>query len=155
MEKIKKTMTKRAVHDVYAIMAKARLADLKSIEDKAAVLSVLREMRTVAISYEEDAREANEGLKPKGYDVNLRKAISYEKERETGKQPTAMTSDEYDKFIQEHNEYQRAKGFVMRDVDTKKVELEFEPVGSSVLETLMSANGWTVEQYFFVEDAMK
>ena len=98
MEKIKKTMTKRAVHDVYAIMAKARLADLKSIEDKAAVLGVLREMRTVAISYEDDAREASEGLKPKGYDENLRKAISYEKERETGKQPTAMTSDEYGKL---------------------------------------------------------
>lgn len=152
---MKKTMTKKAIHSVYVIMSSARLTELKNTEDKVAVLRILRELRQVAMKYETDAREAAEKLAPEGYEDSRRKAVAYENDRRAGKQPTTMTEQEYRQFIATHIDYEQARQAAMHDVDNAEVELEFEPVGEGVLEPLMAANGWTVEQYFTVEDAMK
>ena len=146
---MKKTMTRKQVHDVYAVIGNARLTDLKKTEDKIAVLKVLRELRYVAVKYEEDAKEANEKLKPSGYDDRFGQAVAYER-----KQKTTMTRDEYLRFVTENNEYQQAIQDAMRDVDTATLELEFEPVDTCILEQLMATNGWTVEQYFRIEEVL-
>ena len=151
----KKTLTRKDAHDVYCIMMTGKLTGLKSTEDKMAVLKVLRSLRQVAIRYEEDVTEANEKLTPDGYQEMRRKAITYDRELKAGKQPTAMTDEEYRLFAAVHAEYNQTMDAALHDIDTATVEMEIEPIGKDKLEALMTGNGWTVEQYFKVEDALK
>ena len=151
-----KSITKKDVHEVYAIMSRSRLNDLKSNDDKTAVLKVLREFRFVAKNYEEDAKETAEKLMPDGYAESLQQAQQYERRRAQGKTDAAdgMTSEEYNEFISAHVDYQQQVAKAMADVDQVTVELDFEPISSDVLTELMNTNGWTVEQYFKIEEVL-
>lgn len=151
---MKRTMTRREIHEVYVFMSGTRLANLRKTEDKVAVLKVLRELRYVAVRYEDDAKETNERLMPKGYEERRRKALAYEEERQSGKQPTAITEADYMQFLQEQNDFRKAVNAAMLDIDKAKVELEYEPVDRGVLEQLMSDCEWTAEQYFRIEEVM-
>lgn len=152
---MKKEATRKNVHDLYALMRDARLNGLKKTEDKVAVLRVMRELRYIAVKYDDDNKEASEKLMPKGYIERLRKAQKYEAERRGGKQPTEMSESEYREFIVEMQDYKLAVDAAMLDVDNAKAELEYEPVDCDVLMQLMTDNGWTVDQYLRVEEMMK
>lgn len=151
---MKKTMTKKLVHTVYAIIGSARLNELKKTDDKVAVLRVLRQLRRVAVAYEDDAREATNKLKPDGYDEQRAQAALYETERNSGKKPTAMADADYQRFLAAHLDYTRNVATAMRDIDEATVELDFEPVAPDVLRELMDANQWTVDQFLTVEDVL-
>jgi len=151
---MKKEISKKQAHDVYAIANSARLNSLKKNEDKTAVLKVLRELRTIAKAYGEDADDAREKLKPEGYDEMLQKAVAYEQELRSGKMPLAMTAADYQQFVATAGDYDAAVRAAMEPEGKKMVELEFDPLQPSVLEELMTANNWTVEQYFFLEDIL-
>lgn len=152
---MKKEITKKQAHNVYAITNSARLNGLKKNEDKTAVLKVLRELRAVAKAYIEDKEKAEEQLKPEGYDEMLQKAVAYEQEVRSGvKVPQAMTAEAYRQFVVSSQRYDRLVGEYLEPEDKKVIEVEFDPLQPSVLEELMTANNWTVEQYFFLEDIL-
>lgn len=149
---MKRKVTKKQVHDVYAIVSTARLNGLKKNEDKTAVLKVMRELRPVAVRYEEDIKEAVEKLKPEGYDEQLRLARQYERESRDGAKSSAMTLAEYNSFCTATEDYNRAVADAMQSEDKATVELDFEPLAAPLVEELMDVNGWTVGQYFTVEE---
>ena len=150
----KKTLTRKDAHDVYVIVSSGKLTELKKTEEKLAVLNVLRCLRSVAMKYEDDVNEANEKLIPDGYQERRKLAALYDKERASGKQPTAMTDEDYRQFAAAHAEYNQTMAAALHDIDTATVELELDPVGVNLLVTLMTGNGWTVEQYFKVESVL-
>lgn len=147
---MKKSMTKKQIHDVYVIMNNARLNGLKRNEDKTGVLKILRELRPVATKYETDIKDAFEKLKPESYDENLNLARQFEQDRKT----TTMTVEEYEAFRKQFEEYQTTIRNTMEDEDKKEVEIEYNLLPSSAVEELMTINDWTVAQYFAVEELL-
>lgn len=151
---MKKALTRNLIHAVYVIIGNSRLNDLKKTDDKVAVLKILRELRYVANKYEEDAKDATERLKPDGFDELRSRAAVFEAERADGSQHTTMTSVEYQGFIDQLDNYNKAVAEAMRDIDKSTVELEFDPLARDVLLQLMDANRWTVDQYLKTEEAL-
>ena len=147
---MKKSMTKKQIHDVYVIMNNARLNGLKRNEDKTGVLKILRELRPVATKYETDIKDAFEKLKPESYDENLNLARQFEQDRKTA----TMTAEEYEAFRKQFEEYQTTIRSTMEDEDKKEVEIEYNLLPSSAVEELMTINDWTVAQYFAVEELL-
>lgn len=147
---MKKSMTKKQIHDVYVIMNNARLNGLKRNEDKTGVLKILRELRPVATKYETDIKDAFEKLKPESYDENLNLARQFEQDRKTA----TMTVEEYEAFRKQFEEYQTTIRSTMEDEDKKEVEIEYNLLPSSAVEELMTINDWTVAQYFAVEELL-
>lgn len=149
---MKKTIKTSAVYGVFQLLNGAKLGGLKKNEDKTAVLKVLRELKPVAVKFEDERKDILEKLKPEGYEDDLRRAQQYEAEMKDGTKPTVLTAKEYQEIISRSMAYNREAAKAIDEILVTDVEVEIEPLTDELIVELMTQNDWTAGQVLAVEE---
>jgi len=149
----KLTLTTETVLKAYNIIAQAKYTRLDDA-DKVRLWKIARELKPVAIKYDEDSKDAAEKLKPEGFDE---KAMKWNETRDKSsagiKDDLPMSQAEFIDFLYHViNPYNANVNSALEELRGKEVELEINALTEDAFAKLMSSNEWTMEQVAMVGD---
>ena len=132
-----------AAYQVLGNASYEKMAD----DDKIKVWKIARELRPIAIKFEEDRVDAQRKLIPDAeFHANLQKARQYESMLKEGRTDLPMTTEEYQKFAVEFDKNMELMTAALKEFADKEVEVNIKPLTEEAFSKLMASNNWTLKQ---------
>ena len=123
----------------FRLINPAKLTKMETAERFAVILAT-RQLKKVDADFQDLLKEAQEKLKPEGFDRIVEKV-------QAKTELTAPEQDALNKYNQDVSDC--VKGELDRDV-----ELDFEPLGKEAMERFVDSNDFTIEQIIAIMDVM-
>lgn len=133
-----KTTTEKAVV-AYRILNNAKIGKMKD-GDQYTIIKAMKELKPVAVSYDDFIKDASEKLKPEGIEEIQGKVAGSK----------ALTPDE-DKVWQEYNQ-KVAK--CVQDELQKEVEFSFQPLSEEGFKGLLSSNDFSLAEIMALNEVI-
>lgn len=144
MKEKKEKITKRTVrvNDVVEAFRSVNPAKLTKMEtaDRYALILATRQLKKVAGDFDELVKDAQEKLKPEGFDVIIDKLKK--KEKLTPGEQTAV------------NEYDRQVSDCIGVELKREVILEFEPLGNAAIDRFIESNDFSIREIIIIHDVL-
>lgn len=134
-----KTFKTIRIVDAYRKITPAKLTKMESAE-RSAILLAIRQLKKVATEYDDFLKDAQEKLKPDGFDAIVGKIQKNE----------GLTVEEASAF----NKYSKELDECMKPVADKEVELDFEPLSDAAMAHFIESNDFSVNDIFAIEDVI-
>lgn len=132
--------TKKTVNDIvtaYRIVNNAKLGKMEDAE-KFALIKAVRQLKKVDTDFQDLLKDAQEKLKPEGFDALAAKLQN--KEGLTAEETAAL------------NKYNKDVADCVNDELGKEIELDFTPLSEEALGRLLASNDFAVNEILTVED---
>ena len=110
--------------------------------DKVKVLKTLRNLKAVATPYFDFVRDAEEKMKPEGYDGMQRKAQQWQAEG----QKTTLTAAEQLELDRFFKQYRKSVDEAAREEGDKEVEVKIGKLSEDAFQKLVASNDWKAEE---------
>lgn len=134
-----KTKTIGQIVSAFRVINKAKLSRMEDAE-KFATIKIVRQLKKVDADFQDLLKEAQEKLKPDGFDAIASKIQS---ETKLSFEESA-TVEKYDKDVTA----------CVNDELAKEVELSFEPISDDALGRFFSSNDFSVSEMLTVSDVI-
>ena len=134
---------------LYTLLREAKLTGMNG-DSKLRVVATLHSLRPAANRLEAARKDCMNSLRPTDFDRRLQEARDFEQ----GKTPAKMQREEYDKFIEELQEYNRLVGEGVKEYASEVVDSVI-PLKDEDYRKLISANDWTLGQTSTISDLVK
>lgn len=134
-------MKKAEVLAIYEIVKSAKLTKMDDA-DKFKVIKALKEMKPVAVDFDEFKKEALEKLKGEEHDDMVSKAQKWQNEGEN----TALTAEERINLNRYFQSYNTSVMECVREEAEKDIELNVGKLTDEAFEKMVASNDWSAEQ---------
>lgn len=135
-------IVKKKTDNVVAAYRLINTAKISKMEDteKFALIKVMKHLKKVATDFEDFFKDAQERLKPEGFD---KIAAKYQAKEE-------LTADETAAL----NKYNKDVADCVQSELEKEVELDFEPLSEEALGRFIASNDFTVSDILVISDVI-
>lgn len=132
----------KKVNDIVTAHRLINTAKLGKMEDaeKYAIIKVARHIKKVGTDFDDFLKDAQEKLKPEGFDRIVGKLQGKEK----------LTDAEQEAF----NKYNKDVSECLRDELEKEVELDFEPLSEETVGRFIASNDFSMGEIFAIVDVI-
>ena len=132
--------------NAYQVLAEASYEKMAD-EDKIKVWKIARELKPIALKFEEDRADAQRKLIPDAeFNQRLQKARDYEKLLSEGKTELPMTAKEYQEFVVEFKNKTDLMKAALTEYADAEVEVNINLLSEDAFSKLMASNNWTLKQ---------
>lgn len=146
---MKKTLKTSSIVSAFNLLNTAKLTKMED-SDKIRLVRVMRKFKPLFEEFNTAVKDAQEKLKPEGYDERFRKAQIYEvKNEESG-----MTEEEYTAFIDEFKQANKLIQEAVNDIALKDTELDLETLSEDAFGKFIASNDWTMEQIVLLSEVL-
>lgn len=145
---MKKTLNTKTALDAWKVLSSAKYAKM-SDDDKIALWKISKALKPVSTGYDEDHKGILQTLKPtEDFDDKLMRWNETRDKKGAGmKDGLPMTDAEFVDFIYRFiTPYNNSVEKAMKELESKKIELEYEPLSKDAFKALLNSNEWTMEQ---------
>lgn len=141
--------------EAYKILGQAKYQKM-SDDGKIKVWKITRQLRPIALQFEEEQNDAKEKLIPsEDFMQKLQKAQQYELSLKNKDIIPNISKEEYEKFIQEFIKYNNVINDALKEISEKEVNLIFEKISEEEFGKLMASNDWSMDQVNKIEFIVK
>lgn len=141
--------------EAYKILSQAKYQKM-SDDGKIKVWKITRQLRPIALQFEEEQNDAKEKLIPsEDFMQKLQKAQQYELSLKNKDIIPNISKEEYEKFIQEFIKYNNIINDALKEISEKEVNLIFEKISEEEFGKLMASNDWSMDQVNKIEFIVK
>lgn len=141
--------------EAYKILSQAKYQKM-SDDGKIKVWKITRQLRPIALQFEEEQNDAKEKLIPsEDFMQKLQKAQQYELSLKNKDIIPNISKEEYEKFIQEFIKYNNIINDALKEISEKEVNLIFEKISEEEFGKLMASNDWNMDQVNKIEFIVK
>ena len=136
----------KEIADAYKLLKTAKYSKM-SEEGLVRVWKIERQLKSVAIKYEEDKTDAQKRLiTDEEFPLKLQKAQQYVLMKKEGKTDLPMTAAEFAAVDEQYGKYTKLLNEALKEFAEEEKEIEFNPLSEEEFGKLMASNDWTLEQ---------
>ena len=142
---MKKTLRTEDILKSYGLLKGVNYQKLED-SDKVKVWKAVRQLKPIAMQFEEAKQDAVQSLVPQNFTENLQKAQAYEKQKQTGSADLVMTEEEYKAFLREFQICNQLVADALKEQEGQEHEIDYEPLTEDALGLLIVSNGWPLDK---------
>lgn len=142
-------MKTKQVVEAYNVLGGAKLTKMED-KDKFTVIKAMRQMKPVAIGYEDFVKDAQEKLKDERFDDMRGKAQKWQEEGDK----TALTVDERIEVNAYFAAYNKRVNDCLKEEQEKEVELGYGRLDEEAFGKLVASNDFDVNTILLLGDAL-
>lgn len=139
-------MIVKSIVEAYKLLGNAKTTNLDDA-DKGKILKARKTMRPIADEFESFLKDAQEMLKPEGWEETQKKLSQWQQEGEK----TTLTEEERISINKALISYQSSIDKAVKAELDKEIEIEIEKLSEGSDIKLMSANDWTPNQLDLID----
>lgn len=139
-------MKVKSIVEAYKLLGNAKTTNLDDA-DKGKILKARKTMRPIADEFESFLKDAQEMLKPEGWEETQKKLAQWQQEGEK----TTLSEEERIAINKALIGYQSAVDKAVKAELDKEIEIEIEKLSEGSDIKLMSANDWTPNQLDIID----
>lgn len=132
------TTTEKAVL-AFRLLNNAKLSKMED-DDKYLVIKAMRELKPIAIQYDDFIKDAAEKLKPEGIEPIQQKLQKNEQ----------LTDNEQQVWVKYNNNISHC----LNDELKKEIQLNFKPLREEAIKGLMASNDFSVAEIMLLEEVL-
>lgn len=123
----------------FRLINTAKLGKMEDAE-KFQLIKAVRQLKKVATDFDDFLKDAQEKLKPEGFDAVAGK---FQKRAE-------LTHEESEMW----NKYQKDISDCLKDEVEKEIELDFEPLNKDAVSRFVASNDFSINEIMAIEDVI-